>query len=206
MESEVALLDTAASKAALRETLESNLEEAEKLNSLLESLLRLSKLEVSAGPPLAPLPLTPLVTEAIGRVHAAATARHITITSHLAANVSVAADHDSLVQLLVILLDNAIKYSGEKSEIMVRTEHDEMQVVVRIEDHGIGIAPDALDHVFDRFYRADAARTGSNGYGLGLSIAKHIADLHHATITLSSVVGEGTTATVSLPDAKLEAD
>lgn len=201
MESEVALLDPAAPKTMLRETLQSNLEEAEKLNTLLESLLRLSKLEATTNQPLTATPLTPLITEAIERVQMEANAKHITVTPQLTAKLSVNADHGSLVQLLVILLDNAIKYSHEKSEITVRTKRNDARAIIQIQDHGIGIAPEALDHVFDRFYRADAARTSNNGYGLGLSIAKYIADLHHGTITLTSTASKGTIATVSLPVA-----
>ena len=113
----------------------------------------------------------------------------------------VSGDRDSLVQLLVILLDNAVKYSPPGKTIEVSSQRQGDQVVFSVKDQGAGIERSALDHVFDRFYRADSSRTKANteGYGLGLSIAKMIADLHEGTITLTSRLDHGTTAVVALP-------
>lgn len=204
MESEVTLMDKASGKPALRAALKSNIEEADKLDALVNNLLRLSRLEdAELRTGFSRLQTQPLTEAALAQIQKAAGTKHITITRDIK-DVAVSGDHDSLVQLLVILLDNAIKYSPANSGIQVSSRQEGNQVQLQVRDEGIGIEPSALDHVFDRFYRADSSRgkTGTDGFGLGLSIAKLIADLHDGTITLSSRRGRGTTATLSLPVAK----
>jgi signal transduction histidine kinase len=106
-----------------------------------------------------------------------------------------------LRQLVMILLDNAVKFtaSGGKVRVSVGAPSERPQLVV--EDTGVGIAPEQLPHVFERFYRGDPARSrangnGADGAGLGLSIAKWIADVHDAQIALVSEPGRGTRVTV----------
>lgn len=204
MESEVALMNKQASKEELRQTLTSNLEEAGKLESLINSLLRLTRLEAGElQQAFHKLSADKLAAAAIAQIKPLATERQIKIINQTKAK-AVYGDEDSLVQLLVILLDNAIKYSPHDSTITITTGGKGELTDISIQDHGIGIEPAQLDRVFDRFYRADNSRrkvagSGSEGFGLGLSIAKMIADLHHGSITISSQVGQGTTATVQLP-------
>jgi two-component system, OmpR family, sensor histidine kinase CiaH len=199
MDSEVALLDPAASKAALRQTLQSNLEEADKLTLLLNNLLRLSQLDSgSAVRTFAPLTASHIAQRAVAEVTSRAHAKHINLSNTVGTEPAYG-DLDSLAQLLVTLLDNAIKFSPDGSAVGITASTQDGMTTISVSDHGAGIEPEALKHVFDRFYRADKARVGSEGYGLGLSIAKQIADLHHGTITLRSVAGRGTTAIVRLP-------
>lgn len=204
MNSEVALLDKAANKAELQAALKSNLEDAERMERLINNLLRLTRLEDdSLAASFADVPTQALIESALSQVATAAKAKNITIDT-TANDQIVHGDQDSLVQLLVILLDNAIKYSPAKSTVSITSSHEDRAYVLHIADQGQGIAPDALPHVFDRFYRQDNARTISeeqDGYGLGLSIAKLIADRNHAMVTLTSKPGKGTTATVTLPTA-----
>lgn len=106
-----------------------------------------------------------------------------------------------MTDLLVIFLDNAVKYSGlGKTVILTSAKYDSF-FEIYIQDQGIGIETKDLTRIFDRFYRADSARskTSTNGYGLGLSIAKKIVDLHHGSITASSIIGKGTTFIIKLP-------
>jgi len=202
MSAEVALLDENMPKQDLREALKSNLEEANKLDTLLNTLLRLSQLETNnIRHKFTLLSTGKLVKAAIEQVQKRAAAKHIAITNK-GVDLTVVGEQDSLVQLLVILLDNAIKYSPENSTITITTASKSDAATITVSDQGIGIEPSALNHVFDRFYRADKARTrgkGSEGFGLGLSIAKHIADIHQAHITLTSTVNRGTRASISLP-------
>lgn len=201
MESEVALMDKNASKEALRNSLRSNIEESQKLEALINNLLRLTKLEAGQiDRHFTDIGTKKLSEEAIAHVRSSAEAKHIELKNSIN-DVTMRGDHDSLVQLLVILLDNAIKYSPEGSTISLISSRRQGFTSLIIRDEGTGIEPEALKHVFERFYRADKARTSSStsGFGLGLSIAKNIADLHHGSITLTSQVGKGTTATVSLP-------
>ncbi len=200
METEVALMDTAASKQALRSALHSNLEEVSKLESLLASLLQLGKLDSNGLEAVfKPVELDAVITRAIERTRLQATAKHIRVDNDATSQQTIHGDDESLVQLFAILLDNAIKYSPEHSAITVDSHRSENYAVATVADQGIGIEPAALEHVFDRFYRADKARTRNNGYGLGLSIAKQIADMHHGSISLSSTAGKGTKATVNFP-------
>jgi two-component system, OmpR family, sensor histidine kinase CiaH len=200
MSSEVALSDPSLSKEALRDILKSNLEEADKLDVLLSNLLRLSQLEsLEIRDTFEAVSVKDIADEAVERIKKPAELKHVTITNEVGAQ-TVQGDRDSLVQLVVILLDNAIKYSPEKSKINLTSQHHKHETTISVIDHGLGIEPQALEHVFDRFYRADEARSGSNGFGLGLSIAQHIADLHEGSITLTSAVSKGTKAIVHIPN------
>jgi two-component system sensor histidine kinase CiaH len=199
MSAEVALLDDSLSKDELREAIKSNLEDADKLEALLNNLLRLSQLESNElRQRFTNLTVQPIVLEAIGQISQQAEAKHINIVDE-SKNEPLIGDADSLIQLLVILLDNAIKYSPEKSTVTILTKRHQQTTVITVSDQGVGIEPKALEHVFDRFYRADKARGGNNGFGLGLSIAQHIASLHDGAITLTSTAGKGTKAEIVLP-------
>lgn len=203
MESEVALLNGKGSAKELRQTISSNLEEVTKLEGLVNNLLRLSQLEAGElRQNFSKVSTREVAEAALRQVQPLADDRHIKL-SHRLADASVYGDTGSLTQLLVILLDNAIKYSPTGTTVSLITHTADDRAVITVEDHGKGIEPTALEHVFDRFYSAEAARTKTDsqpqGYGLGLSIAQLIADLHHSSISLSSRVGHGTTATVSLP-------
>jgi two-component system sensor histidine kinase CiaH len=204
MESEVALMNKQLNRDELRQTLTSNLEEVTKLESLINNLLRLSRLEADElQQSFTTLQIKTLAKRASAQVQLLAAERHITLSNEILSG-TVTGDEESLVQLLVILLDNAIKYSPHGSAISLNAVSKSDQITLKITDQGIGIEPAQLEHVFDRFYRADDSRAKTNsteGFGLGLSIAKMIADLHHGTIELTSRVGQGTTASISLPKA-----
>jgi two-component system sensor histidine kinase SenX3 len=102
---------------------------------------------------------------------------------------------------LVILLDNAVKYSPEKSTVLIGERLSGQQIAIRVTDQGPGLSAVEQEHIFERFYRTDTSRTGTKtaGYGLGLSIAKSIADIHDATLEVKSTVGKVSTFTVTLP-------
>jgi signal transduction histidine kinase len=203
MESEVALMDPAATKADLKAVITSNVEEAQKLTNLVSNLLRLSQLDDSEKSKLLhSTSLNQAVTSAVEQLQPMAQARNISLSSTLSTDVTVRGDAAMLSQLLIILIDNAIKYSPGGSTVTITTELKQQLAHVRISDTGKGIAKADLEHVFDRFYRADSSRTSnetSSGFGLGLSIAKLIADSHNATISLTSQLKKGTTATVIIP-------
>ncbi len=117
--------------------------------------------------------------------------------------VLVEGDPDRLKQLLLILLDNALKYTPSGGEVTLALRRQEGRAVVTVQDTGVGIAAEDLPHVFERFYRADPARgRDPGGTGLGLPIARSIAKQHGGDVALASQVGQGTTATVWLPAAR----
>jgi signal transduction histidine kinase len=109
-------------------------------------------------------------------------------------------DPDRLKELLLLLLDNALKYTPQGGAVTVALRRRGGYAEVSVRDAGIGIASEDLPRVFERFYRADPARTRDpSSTGLGLSIAKWIVEWHGGSIALESVLGSGTTATVRLP-------
>ena len=111
-------------------------------------------------------------------------------------------DRERIRQLLMNLLTNAIKYTPAGGEVTVGSARQAGKVVIKVSDTGVGIAPGELPHVFDRFWRADPARSRSgqrSGAGLGLAISKWIAEAHGGSIQANSRPGRGTTMTVTLP-------
>lgn len=204
MSSEVALMDKAASREELRQALTSNVEDATRMELLIGNLLRLTRLdEDSSQLALNPIDSHTVLQAAIDQVTVPAQSKAISF-DNAATPQRILGDSDSLTQLLVILLDNAVKYSPAKSNISITSARKDGRYELRITDSGPGISAQALPHVFERFYREDTARTSGHtaGYGLGLSIAKLIADRTAAHITLTSRPGKGTTAVVSLPLAQ----
>jgi two-component system, OmpR family, heavy metal sensor histidine kinase CusS len=114
--------------------------------------------------------------------------------------VHIEGDELLISRLLGILLDNAIKYTPEEGEIHAEVFANENQVGVVVRDTGVGIAPGAQEQIFERFYQADLReRKTPVGYGLGLSIARWIADAHRARITLDSIPGRGSSFAIVFP-------
>ena len=109
-------------------------------------------------------------------------------------------DRDRLKQALLNLVGNAIKYTPSGGEVKLSLQKDEEWVRIAVRDTGIGIAPENIPHLFDRFYRVDKARArDAGGAGLGLAIAKSVVDAHSGKITVESQVGKGSTFTIWLP-------
>jgi two-component system, OmpR family, sensor histidine kinase CiaH len=122
-------------------------------------------------------------------------------TIHLEADepVSFFADKERIHQLIVILLDNAMKYTIEGGEIRLSCQQTHSSIIFRVEDTGIGIPEVDIPKIFDRFYQSDKARTAAEGTGLGLSIAKWIIEKHHGKTKVQSKLGEGTSIEIIFP-------
>lgn len=121
-------------------------------------------------------------------------------SAKLQADTTVNLDQQRLHQLMVILLDNALKYTEATQEIMVTTEMKNKQLMITVGDTGRGISDFGKQHVFDRFYREDKSGSrATGGTGLGLTIAKWIVDIHHGKISVDNLRPQGTVFTVSLP-------
>lgn len=199
-EIEVNLRDENLTLDNAKNLLASNLEEVESLQDLSDNLLQLAQFQKPNGTiPFDKIDLSGVIDDAIKKVNPLAKKKSIQIKK-LGNNYSVKGDKQSLTQLLVILLDNAIKYSNQKKVITVRTKSPDHSALIEITDQGIGIDKKDLDHIFDRFYRADTSRSKqkSAGYGLGLSIAKKIVDAHKGYIGVKSDRDKGTTFTIQL--------
>jgi two-component system phosphate regulon sensor histidine kinase PhoR len=111
---------------------------------------------------------------------------------------SIQADKDRIRQTIINLVHNAIKFNKPAGRVTISTGYDSKSVTVNVADTGIGISKEDLPHVFERFYKADKARTGG-GSGLGLAIAKHTVQAHSGDIHAQSEEGKGSTFTFSLP-------
>lgn len=193
-ELEVSLRDPTLSKKEMRELLDSNLEEVGRLTTLSNMLLALSAGK-TASLKRESFNLVRVVNMAIDRF--SDTGRTITLqTSHPA--IHVIAHRPSIEELVTILIDNAIKYSPEKSDIVIVISTGQ-KATFRITNTGQGIAQEHLAKIFDRFYQADASRNTRDGYGLGLALARQISDLHQADLDVHSVPDESTTFSFTLP-------
>ncbi len=110
-------------------------------------------------------------------------------------------DRHRIIQVLENMLSNAVKYSPDSSEIVVKGRPCPDGWEITIEDSGIGMTPEQVGRVFDKFYRADASDTAVSGLGLGMSIARQIVEAHGGTIALDSKLGEGTRVSFNLPSS-----
>lgn len=201
MESEVALMSNNLTLDDFKKTINSNLEEVIKLEHLINNILRLTRLEnEEIKSHFTNNSINKIVDEATKKNTPIASSRDITIIQNLAKDYVISCDFDSLVQLIIIILDNAIKYSSAGQTIEIKSNLVNKQLELIISDHGHGITKESLEHIFDRFYRADKSRNkNTEGYGLGLSIAKMIADVHNINITIASKINHGTAVKLIIP-------
>ena len=176
----------------------------DRLNAIIDDLLTLSRVEQESEQrimPLAPGNLREVVANALAVVETKAKERQVTIRLHGPVAVPAQINANLLEQAVVNLLDNAIKYSEPGQPIDVEVERNSGEGIIRVRGQGVGVAPEHLPRLFERFYRVDRARSRRlGGTGLGLSIVKHIAQAHGGTVTVESVIGRGSTFSIILPD------
>ncbi|HAE62632.1 MAG TPA: two-component sensor histidine kinase [Eubacteriaceae bacterium] len=141
-----------------------------------------------------------LITDTSEKLMPLAAKKNISIYNSIDDKIMLNADRLKMMQLAIILIDNSIKYSAENSAITISSKEDKGYFILKFKDHGIGIAGKDLEKIYERFYRADKARSRDmGGTGLGLSIAKWIADEHDWHIEITSKPSKGTTASVFIP-------
>ncbi|HUL43255.1 MAG TPA: ATP-binding protein [Bacteroidota bacterium] len=185
-----------------RRVLVSNLEEIQRLSRIVDNLLTLSKAEFGRGEILMmeQVNLHDLVSELYEDCEVIATKKNIALQLTKNEDVIIPGDRIKLRQLLMNLVDNAIKYTPEGGRITLISERQNGNAVIRVNDTGIGIPKEEQRNIFDRFYRVDKARSRElGGSGLGLSIAKWIAELHRGRIEVESEPARGSKFTVTLP-------
>ncbi|OGY23516.1 MAG: hypothetical protein A2172_04890 [Candidatus Woykebacteria bacterium RBG_13_40_15] len=199
-EIEVGLRDKKFNISDAKKLFESNLEEVGKLETLSNELLALAKYQDMDKLPFEKVNLREVVNEASGKVGSLAKNKEIKFDLELT-DVETSANKQSLIELVGILLENAIKYSSKNSKILLTTEIRDNHAYIKVQDWGIGIKASDVPFIFDRFYRADISRSKEvvEGYGLGLSIAKKIVGKHHGKIEVESKLEQGSTFTVTLP-------
>jgi signal transduction histidine kinase len=174
--------------------------EAERMGRIVDDLLMLARADVGERPIIPKrFYLDDLAADAVSGVRVLAETHGVNLNVREFEESPVNADPVLVRQLLVILLDNAVKFTPSGGQVSLSVRPSDGQATVTVEDTGVGIAPAELPRIYDRFYRGDDARRQSDGAGLGLSIAKWIADAHGAEIELTSTLGQGTRVTVRFP-------
>ena len=176
--------------------------EADRMSALVDSLLALARGEKPDGHQRERFDLGLVVETSVDTLKPLAEERGVALdVRHRGdGDLHVDGDREQIKQLMVILVDNALRYTGQGGRVAVDVTRTNGSGVVRVVDTGIGIAPESINHVFDRFYRADEARNrDSGGVGLGLAIARELVSDHGGRITAESRPGEGSTFTVQLP-------
>lgn len=188
--------------------LESQIEEFDRLNGLITQILTLARAE-SGQINLArdPIDLSALSHTIVEQMAPIGDARGISVTCRASSDLIVTGDAGWLQRLLLILLDNAIKFTPDNGQVTVDLSSEPGFARLTVTDTGVGMSAEVLPHVFERFYRADPARTRRiDGAGLGLALAKWIAEQHHATIAVSSRPDHGSHFTVRIPAAPTTRD
>lgn len=176
-------------------------DESHRVSRIIDDLLELASIEFGGAAPATRTSMRAVVAEAAARIQPFADNKGIAVTRELLdGEVDVAGSSQMLVSAVANLIENAVKYSASGSHVVVTLEADQSEARVAVADSGIGIAPEHVDRIFERFYRVDPGRSReTGGTGLGLSIVRHIVTNHGGDVTVSSVVGQGTTFTIHLP-------
>jgi signal transduction histidine kinase len=186
----------------LKESLRKVLREAKRCTELINQLLWLARSDTrSSRTQLAPADIASLVEDVVSEIKMLAAAKEITVSTSFPEYPirCEVVDEPSFRRMLLILLDNAIKYTAQGGKVTIRAMEDAGQVAIAVADTGTGIPADELPFVFDRFWRADKVRSrDAGGTGLGLAIAREIAQSHNAELKAASSVGQGSTFTIQL--------
>ena len=198
-----ALQGASSDPAAVRRFADRVHHEAGRLGRLVQELLDLSRLQGAEPMPDArPVSLDAVLAEAVDRTRTAAASRGIAVVRGGARGLSVLGSETQLVTALVNLIDNAVAYSPDRTRVALAVRRDGKWAELSVTDQGIGIGEKDLERVFERFYRADPARSrATGGTGLGLAIVKHVASNHGGEVGVWSVEGSGSTFTLKLPVA-----
>ena len=192
---------------ARQERLASQIEEYDRLARLINQILTLARAEAGQITlSFAPVALGPMAASVTEQIEPVASARGVVLVADSTNGIFVQGDANWLERLLLILLDNAIKFTPEDGRVTVGVSSGSGRALLTVTDTGIGIPADAMPHLFERFYRIDSPASGqTSGAGLGLALAQWIVERHEGRIDVTSVVGAGTTFTVSIPALDREA-
>jgi two-component system phosphate regulon sensor histidine kinase PhoR len=179
------------------------LKHTDRLNAIIEDLLSLSRVEQEAENEqiyLETVRVGEIVKNALLVCDSKASEIGIRIEFPGNEDIEIMANPALLEQAVVNLLDNAIKYSGRQSQVLVEVSLSGAEAAIKVEDHGIGIPEEHLQRIFERFYRVDKARSRElGGTGLGLAIVKHIVQAHHGRVDVTSTPGKGSAFFIYIP-------
>lgn len=185
----------------LSESISASLQEITRMKSLVQEMLDLSRAEqVDVHYPNALTDAKEVANQVFGNFKLIHPEFTFTLDDDLKAPTVIKIYRDHFEQILIILMDNAVKYSQKRQEVHLSISRNERNVEIAVQDFGEGIAPENIDRVFNRFYRVDKARSrDKGGNGLGLSIAQHLVESYHGDIRVESVLGSGTIFRVTFP-------
>jgi heavy metal sensor kinase len=192
-EAEIALMQSS-SPEQYRRVLTSQLEEFEKLTRMINQLLTLARAE-SGEVAIArdPVDLSSLVQSIAEQLEPVATSKNLKLLWHCQPGVTISGDAGWIERIVLNLIDNAIKFTGPGGQVSVEVLEEGSNRILRVRDNGIGMSPDAVPHIFERFYRADPSRSNrADGAGLGLSLVKWAVDQHQASIDVETSPDKGT--------------
>jgi len=191
----------------VREFVEDIGNEADRLNRMSQKLLSLSRIETQSDSDCEIVYIAPTVERVVRMLSALARENSITIETDLSDDCPILILEDDLYQIIFNLVENGIKYNTTGGRLSVSVHRSDDNVILQIRDTGMGIPKESLEHIFERFYRVDKARSRkSGGSGLGLSIVRNMVERNHGQISVNSEIGEGTTFTVSFPAFDTEVD
>ena len=178
--------------------------ETERLGRLIDNMLNISRIEAGIVQiERENVDIKHLITRAIDTLEPEASQKQITLNSKMAeVDLSVEGDCDMLFQVVLNLVSNAVKYTPAGGRVTVAADSDNLtrSVVVSVSDTGLGIPPDAIGKIFDKFYRVENYKRVAKGTGLGLSLCKHIVEtLHHGQVGVESKLGMGSKFWVTIP-------
>jgi PAS domain S-box-containing protein len=177
--------------------------QVQQITDLIRAMLTMSHLDSGVPLTFMPTDIHQLVKNILVHIQPLAEKKQLSLKLDLTDQPPLQSDQKALHQALLSVFENALAFTGEGGSITTRISGDENHVTITIQDTGIGIESNDLPHVFERFYRADKART-TRGAGLGLSIAKKIIEAHHGTIHVDSTPGQGTNVLLTLPCQHVE--
>jgi two-component system, OmpR family, manganese sensing sensor histidine kinase len=169
------------------------------MTALTEDLLLLARTDRMPLPKLDKVNLSILLEDLIGLYQAQAQIKQIHLKKQIIEHLEVSGDAVQLTRLFGNLIDNALRYTPKLGAIAIVSSCQGKEILVRIQDTGIGIATDNIEQIFDRFWQADPSRTYNSGFGLGLAISQNIARNHGGIISVTSELGSGSCFTVKLP-------
>lgn len=196
----LASVDMIEGKASDKKIISNMKTEIMNMRELVNSLLVLARIEdTESKTGFSSFNLSNLIKNVVKNLQIVANKKNIKIKVNVG-HIHIFANESSIKNLITILLDNAIKYSNENTEINIKASRHLGYIKIAFKDQGIGIPPEDLDKIFARFYRVDKARSQKTaGYGLGLAMAKKILELHKGKIEVESSYKKGSTFTVTLP-------
>ena len=175
--------------------------EAQRVARVVDDLMLLSRMDAEERSEPEAVPVHLIVAQAAERVRAAAQEKDMTVNfGEPAQRLTVLGDRRQLVAAVYNLLDNAVKYSPNRSVVEVRGRPEGDRVAISVRDQGIGIPEEDLEHIFERFYRVEGAKARhAGGTGLGLAIVRHVVGNHRGEVRVESEVGQGSTFVLTLP-------